>query len=208
MKRCKTCGTPKNESEFAVKRNSKVNLNCSTCINKVRDYYNKNKVEKRRYQLARYHDPANKQAILDQVNEWHKNNPTYVGEYFATRKATDALFKLKVEAPARLRWWALGTKKVDVFQEELGCTPAQLRSHLEALFQPGMTWDNPGRGSWVLDHIFPLSIAYKAGEAVLRKALKYRNVRPVWEKDNYSKSVSLPKEYPSLEAFIEASKDW
>ena len=43
----------------------------------------------------------------------------------------------------------------------VGCTPEELKSHLDAQFLPGMSWENMGR-VWHIDHIKQLRIPYKA----------------------------------------------
>jgi hypothetical protein len=204
MKKCDACQVPQEDSQFAIKRNGKVNRNCQTCISKSRAHYQKNKAEKQKYQRERYHDPVVKESQLAYQADWFQNNPGYLTNYNKTRKQTDALYKLRMESPGRLKYWAFKTKKIHKFIEELGCSAAEFRAHIELLFPPGMTWDNYGRGSWVFDHKFPLSVAHKSGEDVLRKALSYRNVQPLWDKDNYSKSTNLPPEWPTVEAFMAA----
>ena len=37
--------------------------------------------------------------------------------------------------------------------ELIGCTPDELRRHMESLFEPWMTWENQGRGGWDIEHI-------------------------------------------------------
>lgn len=96
------------------------------------------------------------------------------------------------------------SKDLDRYSPTLGCTVGELRAHIESLFKPGMTWDNHGRGGWHLDHIFPLSVAMKAGEEAFNKALNYRNVQPLWEHENMAKFASMPEQWPTIEAFLKA----
>ena len=35
----------------------------------------------------------------------------------------------------------------------IGCTPDELRQHLESKFEPWMNWENQGLGGWDMDHI-------------------------------------------------------
>jgi len=208
MKRCVACKKEKDESEFKVRKNGGVNRTCIPCIDTTKVHYEAHKEQRRKYQLDRYHDPENKQKLLDYQNNRHRQNPHLVGEYFAERKSVDSLFKLRVEACGRLNGHTRQKKNRDAFVEEMGCSSAELCAHIESLFQPRMTWENKGRYGWHLDHIFPLSVAAKAGIEVLKKALNYRNVRPLWKADNNSKSVALPPEWPTVEAFMAASENW
>lgn len=201
MKTCTICRKELPEDQFKIKRNGKINMNCMTCIDKVREKYQANKPAKQKYQRERYH---NNPEVQQAQKDWFDSNPGYIGKYFADRKATDALFKLRVEACGRLHYWATVCKKLDKFMDEIGCTPAELRAHIESLFQHGMTWENCGRDGWQLDHKFPLSIAVGYGEQVLKKALNYKNVQPLWEKDNYEKYNYVPSEWPTIEDFMKA----
>lgn len=75
-----------------------------------------------------------------------------------------------------------GARKAGRLFEELGFTPSQLRKHLEAQFEPGMSWDNYGRHGWHVDHIKPISTFPKA--ASLREINSLSNLRPLWEHEN------------------------
>lgn len=75
--------------------------------------------------------------------------------------------------------------------ELLGCTIEELRTHLEAQFQEGMTWDNYGRDGWHIDHIKPCSSFDLLKEAEQRECFHYTNLQPLWAKDNLSKGAKL-----------------
>ena len=70
----------------------------------------------------------------------------------------------------------------------LGCAWPDLKSHLEAKFQPGMTWEN--YGEWHIDHIIPLASAATADE--LHRLCHFSNLQPLWAQDNRAKSDSIP----------------
>jgi hypothetical protein len=67
--------------------------------------------------------------------------------------------------------------------EMLGYTPEELIRHLERQFLPGMGWHN--RAEWHIDHIVPL-VSFKLHEVKAAWALS--NLRPLWVKENLSKS--------------------
>ena len=71
----------------------------------------------------------------------------------------------------------------------LGCTPDELRLHLEKQFIDNMSWDNYGRYGWHIDHIIPISSA-KTEEEVYKLA-HYTNLQPLWAKDNYYKGDKI-----------------
>ena len=71
----------------------------------------------------------------------------------------------------------------------VGCTPQELKVHLESQFTRGMYWENYGRGGWVIDHRLPLGRAKTQEEAEL--LCHYTNLQPLWELDNLHKSAKI-----------------
>ncbi len=50
-----------------------------------------------------------------------------------------------------------------------------------------MSWDN--RHKWHIDHIYPISLAKTKEETI--KLNSYKNLQPLWAKDNLSKGNKL-----------------
>ena len=61
-------------------------------------------------------------------------------------------------------------------------------AHLEALFQPGMTWDNHAIDGWHIDHIRPCTSFDLTDPEQQRQCFHYTNLQPLWAFDNISKS--------------------
>jgi hypothetical protein len=78
----------------------------------------------------------------------------------------------------------LKTKKSGHTIEVLGYSAEDLKSHLESLFNEGMTWDN--YGEWHIDHIKPVSLFEKDEDPKIVNALE--NLQPLWASENLSKS--------------------
>lgn len=70
----------------------------------------------------------------------------------------------------------------------LGCTPAQLRTHLERQFLRGMSWAN--RTDWHVDHIRPLASFDLTDADQIKTACHFTNLRPIWAKDNLRKGAT------------------
>ena len=64
-----------------------------------------------------------------------------------------------------------------------------LKKHLESQFEAGMTWDN--YGEWHIDHIIPCSLYDFSIEQNQFKCFNYRNMRPLWAKENLQKYNDL-----------------
>lgn len=70
-------------------------------------------------------------------------------------------------------------------------TPDQFRAHIEALWKPGMNWEN--YGLWHVDHRRPLATfkfvnpdgTENTEEMLAANALG--NLQPLWEKENLAK---------------------
>jgi hypothetical protein len=58
-------------------------------------------------------------------------------------------------------------------------------SHIESLFDDGMSWQNHGK--WHIDHIMPLCKFDLTDPAQARMAGNYKNLRPLWRRLNLQK---------------------
>lgn len=81
-----------------------------------------------------------------------------------------------------------GVKKQKRTQELLGYSCAELRAHIESLFEPGMSWGN--RSSFEIDHVIPVYAFFANGvtDPMIINALQ--NLRPVTPELNRSKSAT------------------
>jgi hypothetical protein len=85
---------------------------------------------------------------------------------------------------------ALGQNKNGRKWESLvGYTRGELATHLESLFQPGMTWQNYGLGGWEIDHIKPRdSFTFTTAEdRQFKECWDLNNLQPLWMSDNRRK---------------------
>lgn len=69
----------------------------------------------------------------------------------------------------------------------LAYTSSDLRAHIEALFRPGMSWDN--YGAWHIDHRRPVSSFALPQEMLACFALS--NLQPLWATENLSKHAKV-----------------
>ena len=73
---------------------------------------------------------------------------------------------------------------------DLGCSLAELVKHLEAQFEPWMTWQNHGNKAgdwWSIDHIRPLASFDLTDPEQQRAACHYTNLQPMRHTENVSK---------------------
>jgi hypothetical protein len=84
------------------------------------------------------------------------------------------------------RMMNLGGTKTHPSMVHTGCSPDELRQHLESQWMPGMSWDN--KGEWEIDHIRPLASYDLTDPEQYAKAAHYTNLQPLWKEDNRRKS--------------------
>jgi hypothetical protein len=130
-----------------------------------------------------YH--RNREARIAYAVEWRKQNPGYETE----RRKIDLQFRLAKALRGRLTT-ALRRKRIDRVARTLelcGCDLATLRSHIEAQFQPGMSWDNWGIDGWHIDHRRQLCLYDLTDAEQQRAAFHFSNLRPLWARDNLTR---------------------
>ena len=78
-------------------------------------------------------------------------------------------------------------KKYYHFNEVIGCSPKELKEHLERKFRRGMTWENYSPKTWHIDHIIPCAKFDLTKEEEQRKCFHFSNLQPLWAKHNLQK---------------------
>jgi hypothetical protein len=184
---CRVCNNTLPISEFYVskpasgRKSPKIETVCKPC--------------------TRLHYQANRETILARARAKappHKPKPPVmtqeqtrarVAAYKKRKRAEDPLFRLRSNVGTAIAnaLSAQGHVKRKSTVEIIGCSFAQLRSHLESQFPPGMTWHN--RSLWHIDHIIP--VAFAQSESELLQLNHYSNLRPIWRMDNLTKSDSI-----------------
>ncbi len=74
--------------------------------------------------------------------------------------------------------------------ELVGCTPAELKVHLESQFVDGMNWSNHGTSEtcWQIDHVRPLASFSLSDPEQAKEAFSWKNLKPEWARVNASKN--------------------
>ena len=84
------------------------------------------------------------------------------------------------------------TKNVNINKkifEIVGCTPNELKIHIESQFKEGMCWENHQQDGWHIDHIIPLSSAKTEEE--INGLCHFTNLQPLWSTENYKKGKKI-----------------
>jgi len=135
----------------------------------------------RRVRQERKNDPE--RLLAHRI--WCRNN-------VKRRKAIDPQYRIRFLMRNRI-WMALdrGVAKAGSTVDLLGCTIPEFKRHIEALWLPGMTWDNYGKLVWHIDHIKPCKSFDLTDQAQQKLCFHYTNTRPLWAKDNLSKGAEF-----------------
>ena len=122
---------------------------------KKKEWYQNNKEQEKKKKKEWYLN--NKEQANKNSRKWQKNNKEKIKIWENNRYKTDINFRLKKILRGRIRKALKGKDKSATTMELIGCTPDELRQHLESKFEPWMNWENQGRGGWDIDHIIAMS---------------------------------------------------
>lgn len=77
------------------------------------------------------------------------------------------------------------------WEDLVGYTTQDLKTHLESLFTEGMSWEN--QGEWHIDHIIPQNSFNftSTDDPEFKKCWALSNLQPLWAKDNYIKGSKI-----------------
>ena len=159
-----------------------------------RQYYQDNKDRLRTYYREWYE--TNKEGWKQRTLAYSKTDKARQrrSEKFKQRFQSDLEFRLgqllRTRFQVALR--RKGQTKLGVFERDLlGCTVAEFRSIIEALWRPGMTWENWGVKGWHIDHIRPLASFDLSDPEQQRRACHFTNLQPLWWHENLEKGDKM-----------------
>ncbi len=214
----KQCSNPSRNAEgllpatleyfFADKNtNSGLQYKCKICkLAQDKEYYETNKAKllpkfkeyrdsnKEKVALAKKLSyQKNSQHYIDNAQKWAEDNRDQKHETmkarYRVRMDTEPEFHLIANLRRRTRSALFGKIKTKTTKELIGCSPQELRAHLEKQFQPGMSWDN--YGEWHIDHIRPVSSFNLLDVEEQKLCFGYQNLQPLWAKDNLKKGAKI-----------------
>ena len=173
--RCNTCDTDKDPEDFALDSKSwrGRRWKCRECDSKyAKAYYRKHK---------------------------EKHNKRRVANYKKKHKEC-SLARLTRRVRTRMHCALNGKKKQGRTMELIGCTPEQLREHLESQFVEGMAWGQHGK--WHVDHVQPLAAFDLTKKKHQLHAFHWSNLQPLWAAANLAKADKYDPE--ELEKYLKS----
>ena len=146
-----------------------------------------NKVGKEWYQNNKEHAAKvskewrlkNKEKDKNDQAKWRLENKEWRRNYEKNRYKTDINFRLTKLCRGRIRKIIKGENKSVSTMKLIGCTPDELRQHLESKFEPWMNWENQGLGGWDVEHIIPMSKFNLICPVQQHACCHYSNLQPM-----------------------------
>ena len=107
--------------------------------------------------------------------------------YLSDKYRNDSLLNITMRCRSRLYRMLADNGQYKQYKtfDLIGCTPQQLKEHLELRFVNGMSWDN--RSKWHIDHIKPCASFDLSKIEEQQKCFHYSNLQPLWAEDNLKK---------------------
>jgi len=220
-KYCPKCKQIKNYLEFSRDKSKKDGYYfcCKACRKKLRStsaskisqksYHLKNK--ERIVKRSKEYYEINRLQVLSYQKDYYNKNIEKIKSYHKKyrrnpenkkKRNTRERFRQKTDIQCRLssnlRKRTVKAIKIDQKSgsavKDLGCSILEFKDYIESLFEPGMTWNNWGRGKdkWHLDHILPLRSFDLSNREEFLIAANYKNIQPLWETDNLCKGEKVP----------------
>jgi hypothetical protein len=159
------------------------------------EYYCKSCCKTKR--VLQYHSSIdeNRGKHRERQKKYYNNNVSKIREYKKkyenNRLKNDPEFKLSKNIRRRISLFlqSKNTNKNNKTFNIVGCTPKQLKEHIQSQFKDNMSWENYGYYGWHIDHIIPLSSAKNIDE--FYPLCHYSNLQPLWGEENMSKSNKI-----------------
>ena len=129
----------------------------------------------REYKRTYDKDPVKKAERRERITRRYHNDPS---------------FRISCNLRSRMQKAMSRCVKAASAKTLLGCTIEELRSHIAAKFQPGMSWENYRYEVWHIDHIKPVAFFDMTDPEQQRACFHYTNLQPLWAADNFRKAKS------------------
>lgn len=156
--------------------------------------------KEQRSQYDKQHYKENKEIYIQRSNNYAKSEHgrAVINERSKERRKTDLSYKIVHLLRNRVREVVKKGCKSSKTLDLLGCSLEELKQHFENRFQSGMSWENLGRNGWHIDHIVPCAYFDLTDPIQQKICFNFRNLQPLWAKDNIVKSNSLPENYQEI----------
>ena len=150
------------------------------------------KTKEEREERERLWRESHKEYMKAYRKEYRKNNKDKIRNAYNQRIKTDINFRLRQNLCKRIQRAVAKDERTQHTMDLLGCSIDEFKQYLESKFAEGMNWSNYGKNGWVIDHIIPCASFDLTDIEQQKKCFNYKNLQPLWNADNESKSDFLP----------------
>lgn len=102
------------------------------------------------------------------------------------KRDSDPSYRLMTTVRARMAG-AMNCSRLGRRLGRLPYTAGELKSHLESMFLPGMSWQNYGVKGWHIDHVRPCASFDLSEQDQFDECWSLANLQPLWASDNLRK---------------------
>lgn len=178
-----------NKDEIKIKQKRYWENNKDRLNSQKREYnkgYNQ-RLEVKAYKKDWYNQYKEHIKEHNQTPEVIEHRKEYRRKYLKKKRKIDHMFKLNYYMGNDIRESLIGNKNGNHWESLVSFILPELITHLESLFQPGMTWSN--HGDWHIDHIIPKSwFKFKSyTDDEFKQCWALCNLQPLWAEDNLKK---------------------
>lgn len=136
----------------------------------------------------------NKDKIKNQIKQYQMANRDKINQ---SKRLSNREPNKRIRAAMRTRFKDVLEQKTEKTVELIGCSVPFLKSYLESKFKEGMNWENYGANGWHIDHIIPVSFFDLKNKEERMKCFNYKNLQPLWAKENEEKGDKMPDGRPA-----------
>jgi hypothetical protein len=221
LKWCSCCKQAVDLKNFYILKNGKTTFTCKKCVSQKGSIWKKENKEKvnetkricrernkekytltdrawrertreRRREVYNAYREENKERINEKKREVYARNSQHYKEYkraYRKSQKENPLYQLTKRIRDRTYQVFRNRKipKTKSTKEMLGCSWEELKEHIERQFVDGMSWERMKEIH--IDHIIPLASAKTEEELI--KLAHYKNLQPLWARDNISKGAKF-----------------
>ena len=179
----------KNKEKIAIQKKEWKKRNKEKVKLSEKKYYLKNKEKRIKYQRKyrsihqKAHREFSRKYYFKNKERLSKNNTRNAKE----RRKTNPSLRILDSLRSRMLQALKGKNKSASTIKLLGCTPDELRKHLEAQFEPWMTWEN--HGLWDIDHIKACARFDLTYPEQQRACFNWSNLQPMEHIENIKKGT-------------------
>tara|TARA_E500000178_G_scaffold325934_1_gene353710 strand:- start:108 stop:671 length:564 start_codon:yes stop_codon:yes gene_type:complete len=136
--------------------------------------------------------------------KYREKNKSKRNKYERDKTKNDPIFRIAKNLRARARSLikrnlkqGIIVNKNDTTEKNLGCSFEYFKSYIEKKWLEGMSWSNYNYKGWHIDHIIPAGMIDLTKVVNQKYANNYKNLQPMWAKDNIKKNARIEKRFNS-----------